>query len=109
MLMNKPAYLGLSILGISKIVMYEFWYWEKAKSCYMNTDSFIVYSLVRRHLHRHWKDVEKKFDSSNYQVYRPLPGGKNNKSYQIIERSIRWKAIKVCSIETKNIWLYNRW
>ena len=24
--MNKPVYLGLSILEISKIIMYEFWY-----------------------------------------------------------------------------------
>ena len=24
--MNKPVYLGLSILEISKILMYEFWY-----------------------------------------------------------------------------------
>ena len=48
--MNKPVYLGLSILEISKIVMYEFWYYyvklkygEKAKLCYIDTDSFIVY------------------------------------------------------------------
>ena len=45
---NKPVYLGQSILEISKIVMYEFWYmkpryWEKAKLCCMNIDSFIVY------------------------------------------------------------------
>ena len=25
-LMNRPVYLGLSILGLSKILMYEFWY-----------------------------------------------------------------------------------
>ena len=48
--MNKPVYLGLSLLELCKILMYEFWYDyvkpksdEKAKLCYMDTDSFIVY------------------------------------------------------------------
>ena len=48
--MNKPVYLGLSVLEISKIAMYEFWYnytkpkyGEKPKSCYMDTNIFIVY------------------------------------------------------------------
>ena len=48
--MNKPAYLGFSILELNKILMYEFWYnyvksayGEKAKLCYMNTDRFILY------------------------------------------------------------------
>ena len=49
--MNKPVYLGLSILELSKILMYEFWYdyvnpkysQKKAKLCYMDTDNFIVY------------------------------------------------------------------
>ena len=47
---NKSVFLGVSILEISKIVMYEFWcdylkpkYREKAKLCYMDTDSFIIY------------------------------------------------------------------
>ena len=50
MLMNKPVYLGLSILELSKILMCEFWYdyvklkyGEKAKLCYVDTNSFIVY------------------------------------------------------------------
>ena len=50
MIMNTPAYLGLSILEPSKAVIYEFWYdcvkpkyGEKAKLCYMDTDSFFVY------------------------------------------------------------------
>ena len=48
--MNKPVCLGLSILELSKILMHELWYdyvktkyGEKAKLCYMDTDSFIVY------------------------------------------------------------------
>ena len=47
--MNKPVYLGLSILEISKTLMYEFWYdYMKPKYghnvtlCYMYTDSFII-------------------------------------------------------------------
>ena len=43
---NKPIYLGLSILEISKILMYEFWYdymkpkyGDNVKLCYMDTDN----------------------------------------------------------------------
>ena len=49
-LVNKPVYLGLSILELSKILMYEVWhdyvkpkYGEKSKLCYMDIGSFIVY------------------------------------------------------------------
>ena len=31
--MNKPIYLGLSILEISKTLMYEFWYDYMKPSC----------------------------------------------------------------------------
>ena len=48
--MNRPVYLGLSILKISKTVIYEFCYdyvklkyEEKAKLCFVDTDSFIAY------------------------------------------------------------------
>ena len=50
LLMNKPVYLGLSILDLSKTAMYGFWcdyvkrkYGKNAKLCYMNTDSFNVH------------------------------------------------------------------
>ena len=48
--MNKPLYLGMSILDMSKTLMYEFWYdylkpkyKDKAKLYYMDTDSFVIY------------------------------------------------------------------
>ena len=46
--MNKSIYLGISVFDISKMLMYEFWYdyikpkyQDKAKLCYMDTDSFV--------------------------------------------------------------------
>ena len=68
--MNTPLYLGLSILGMNKIVMYEFWYnyvkpkyEEKARSCYMNADSFIVYIKTEDIYVDIEKDVETRFDT----------------------------------------------
>ena len=58
--LNKPFYLGLSILKISKIVMYEFWYdyakpkYDRiAKPCYLGTDSFIIYIKKILYLQRY--------------------------------------------------------
>ena len=48
--MNKPVYLGLPILELSKIFVCEFWYdyvkpkyGEKAQLCYKDTGNFILY------------------------------------------------------------------
>ena len=50
--MNKPVYLGMSILDISKTLMYKFWYeytkskyGGRAKLCYTDTDSIFVYIM----------------------------------------------------------------
>ena len=47
---NKPVYLGMSILDISKTLVYEFWYnylkpkyKDNAKLCYVDTDSFVIH------------------------------------------------------------------
>ena len=85
--MNKPIDLGLSILEISKTLMYEFWYdYMKAKYAnnvklyYMDTDSFIMNIKANDFYKDISNDVENRFDTSNYEVNRPLPTGKNKKS-----------------------------
>ena len=78
--MDKPIYLGLSILDISKITMYELWYdfmkskyGNRAKLCYMDTDSFIINIKTDDFYEDISENVMEKFDTSNYIYNRPLP------------------------------------
>ena len=58
--MNKPLYLGMSILDISKILMYEFWYnYIIPKLCYTDTDSFIIYIKTEDFFEDISSDVER--------------------------------------------------
>ena len=83
---NKPLYLGLSLLEISKTLMYEFQYnyikpkyQNNAKLCYMYTDSFIIHIKTEDVYQDIAGDVEKRFDTSHYEFNRPLPTRKNKK------------------------------
>ena len=71
--MNKPVHLGMQILDISKILMYEFWYdyikpkyQDKAKVCYMDNDSFVILIKAAYFQKDISNGVEKWFDASNY-------------------------------------------
>ena len=71
--MNKPVYLGMSILDISKTLMYEFWYdyvkpkyKDKAKLCYMDTDSFVINIFTEDFFEDMNNNAERWFDTSNY-------------------------------------------
>ena len=86
--MNKPIYLGQAILDISKTLMYEFWYdsikpkyGDKARLCYMDTNSFVKHIKTEDTYKDIAGDVERRFDTSNYDEKdkRPLPIGKNKK------------------------------
>ena len=74
-LINKPVYLGLSLLDLSKTVMYEFWYdyvkpkyGENAKLCYMDTDIFIVHVKKYDICKDIAEDVETRFDTSYFEM-----------------------------------------
>ena len=83
--MNKPVYLVLSILYISKTVMYEYWYnylkpkyGNSVELYYMDTDSFIVH-MTKDSYADLAKQFEKRSDTSKYEVVRPLPIKKKKK------------------------------
>ena len=84
--MNKPVYLGLSTLELSKIVMSEFWYdyvklkhEEKAKRCYIDTESLIVCIKTDDIYIDVAEDVETRFDTSAYELERLIPKEKKTK------------------------------
>ena len=84
--MNKPLYLGASILDISKTLMYKFWYdylkckyGDRVKLCYTDTDSFIIYVKTEDFFEGISNDVEKWFDTSNLKGLFYLLIGKNKK------------------------------
>ena len=98
--MNKPIHLELSILDISKILMYEFWYdytklkhGNDVKLCYMDTDSFVMNIKTNDFYKDIANEVECKFDTSNYEVNRPLPMGKNKKVIGLMKDELGGKII----------------
>ena len=106
--MKKPVYLGLSILNLSKTLMYGFWYdyfkpkyGENTKLCFIDTDFFIVHVKTDDIYKDVAEDVKTKFDTSNHQLNRHLSKEKNKKSNWINERRIRWTNQE--RIKSKNI------
>ena len=106
--MNKPVYLGLAILDLSKIEMYEFHYdyikpkyGGAAKLMYTDTDSF-VYHIKTEDIYKDIApDVDARFDTSNYlkvedendPKYRPLEVGKNKKVLRKVKDELGGKIM----------------
>ena len=101
--MNKPIYLAMSILDISKTLMYEFWYCyikpkykDRAKLCYMDTDSFVIHIKTEDSYEDIAGDVDKLFSTSNYEEGGkiPLPVGKKKKVIGLFKVKVGGKIMK---------------
>ena len=99
--MNKQIYLGLSILEISKLLMYEFShdymkpkYGDNLKLSYMDTDSFIMNIKTEDFYKDIANDLEKRFDTSHYECDRPLPTGKNKKVIGLMKDELGGRIIR---------------
>ena len=109
--MNKPIYLGQAILDVSKTLMYEFWYdyikpkyGDKARLCYMDTDSFVMHIKTEDFYKDIAGDVERWFDTSNYdeKYKRPLPIGKNKKVIDMFKDELGGKIMtEFCALRAK--------
>ena len=109
--MNKPIYLGQAILDISKTLMYEFWYdyikvkyGDKARLCYMATDSFVMHIKTEDLYKDIAGDVERWIDTSNYDEKdkRPLSIDKNEKVNGMFKDELGAKImIEFCTLRAK--------
>ena len=94
--------------------MYEFWngylkpkYGDKIKLCYTDTDSLIPLIKTKDFYDDIANDVEKTFDTSNYEVDRPLPTGKNKKEIRLMKDELGG-IIMTEFVKTKNLCIDNR-
>ena len=101
--MNKPVYLGMCILDLSKTIMYDFHYnyikpkyEEKAKLLFTDTDSF-MYEIETEDFYKDIsKDVKDRFDTSDYPENHPsgIPTGINKKVLGMFKDEAAGKIIK---------------
>ena len=101
--MNKPVYLGMSILDLSKTVMYDFHYkyikpkyGNKAKLLFTDTDSFL-YEIQTEDFYKDISgDVKDRFDTSDYPENHPsgIPTGINKKVLGMFKDEAAGKVIK---------------
>ena len=85
-LMDKPIYLGFSVLELSKLLMYETYYdklqpyfgQENIQLHLMDTDSFVL-SKNTKDINKELKNLEDLFDFSNLNIINELFSNKNKK------------------------------
>ncbi len=98
--LNKPIPIGLSILDISKTLMYDFHYkhikkeyGEKAKLCYTDTDS-LIYHIETEDMYEDFKKHRDKFDFSEYPLDHPNHDKTNGKVIGKMKDEVKGKIIQ---------------
>ena len=108
--MNKPIYLGMIILDIGKILIYEFLYdylklkyKENLNLCYMNTDmdtDSSIFNLKTEDWHKDiLNDIEQRFDTSNIETNIPIKQNINKKVLGVIKDELNGYPME------KNYWI----
>ncbi|GET55766.1 hypothetical protein GLOIN_2v1775922 [Rhizophagus irregularis DAOM 181602=DAOM 197198] len=77
-MLNRPTYVGMSVLDLSKLCMYQFYYdtlkvryGEKIQLCYTDTDSLLV-QIQTEDINADLIDMADQFDFSDYPKDHPV-------------------------------------
>ena len=114
--LNKPRYIGASILALSKTVMYEFHYnymmekFPKCKLLFTDTDSFCYYIPNVDDIDKTLKEDSHRFDFSNYpkghdnwdDENKMKPGKMKDESPNLAIKEFVGLRAKMYSIELEN-------
>ena len=82
--LNRPAYVGMCILDLSKILMYDFHYnyikskYPNAKLLFTDTDS-LTYEIESEDVYQDFWNDKEKFDNSDYRIDSPFYDNSNKK------------------------------
>ena len=97
-LLNKPIYVGMSVLDLSKHLMYDFYYntlkaryGDKIRLLYTDTDSLIV-KVDTDDLYKDMLESAAIYDTSNYSPDHPLYSDENKKIIGKFKDELGWTA-----------------
>ena len=106
--MNETACLGVSVLNIRKIEMYEYWYDDlkpsycnKVKLCSMDMEIFIVHVKRNDVYADREENVKTRLNTTNYECNSPLAKGRNKQVISSMKDKLGRIIIRGCCIMTK--------
>ena len=83
--LNKPIMVGATILDLSKLTMYKFWYGvlkhrygSRVRLCYTDTDS-LLFEAQTENIYRDMMEDSEHYDFSDYPKGHPMQSDKNKK------------------------------
>ena len=92
-LLNKPIYLGMTILDLSKLHMYKFYYDvlkdkydNKIRLAYTDTDSYI-FEIETEDMYKDFRELNDYMDFSDYPKNHPNYSAENKKNQDTLRMS----------------------
>ena len=115
LLLNRPAYVGMCILDLSKTLMYDFHYNfikdkynTKAQLLFTDTDS-LMYEIETDDVYKDFYQNKEKFDNSDYPQTSRFYFGENKKVIgKFKDEAAFTPIVEFVGLRSKNVFLYER-